>query len=147
MIEAQNPQNPITQQSPALTLDAIKKMSDEELRVKVAELCAWTKVRKTPENSGLCRWIGNPPSHLDVGWGEFSRLPDFSRDLNAMHEAEGLLTEEQQAKYYDSLTWEAFGCGLHSITHRNEKVKISATARQRCEAFILTLQGCRHLTE
>ena len=51
---------------------------------------------------------------------------DYSADLNAMHEAEKVLTSMQQDEYWDHLI--------------DEKVAyLFATARQRAEAFLRTL--------
>ena len=53
-------------------------------------------------------------------------IPDFSGDLNEMHEAEHSLTYIQLCNYIDLL-----------IQHSPEAVV--ATARQRAEAFLRTL--------
>lgn len=66
------------------------------------------------------------PNHV------FGPVPDYINDLNAMHEAEKVLTEEQWTDYYDNLldtTKPSFV--LRDITH--------ATASQRAEAFLRTI--------
>ena len=58
--------------------------------------------------------------------------PNYVTDLNAMHEAEKVLRDEQWTDYYDNLldtTKPSFV--LRDITH--------ATAAQRAEAFLRTL--------
>ena len=51
---------------------------------------------------------------------------DYCSDLNAMHEAEKVLSSTQQDEYWDRLTDE-------EVDH------LFATARQRAEAFLRTL--------
>jgi hypothetical protein len=68
-----------------------------------------------------------------------SRIPDYLHDLNAMHEAEKVLTAK------DINGWNAYTAQLAKITGghpwRNSKVFIlvHATAAQRSQAFLKTL--------
>ena len=60
---------------------------------------------------------------------------DYCRDLNAMHEAEKVLTDEQYMHFSDCL-YDA------EYERRNQTKKwrwLSTTARQRAEAFLRTL--------
>jgi nanoRNase/pAp phosphatase (c-di-AMP/oligoRNAs hydrolase) len=59
-------------------------------------------------------------------------LPDYLNDLNAMHEAEKVLTREQ----LDTYLYE-----LHELIGHNhiERYAVTATAAQRAEAFLKTL--------
>jgi hypothetical protein len=77
-------------------------MSPEAQRIAIAEACGWT--RYFPE----------------------STLPDYLSDLNAMHEAEKVLTPEQGWEYAQNLVVDG-GRGWF------------ATAAQRAEAFLRTL--------
>ena len=80
-------------------------------------------------NSRLSEIPSGFPRH-NYAWGF---LPDYLNDLNAMHEAEKLLTDEQWTEYYDNLldtTKPSFV--LRDITH--------ATATQRAEAFLKTIE-------
>ena len=58
------------------------------------------------------------------------KLPDYLNDLNAMHEAENVLTNEQWWLFVEFLT-EIRGGGV--------ALCISATAAQRAEAFLRTI--------
>ena len=57
------------------------------------------------------------------------RYDDYCDDLNAMHEAEKILNEEQKEKYFFNLMC-VFG---------NWPKAIQATAKQRAEAFLRAL--------
>ena len=106
-------------------------MNPESQRIAIAEACGWTECHpatKTPH--GFFEAYGR--KKLPCGSRKDERLPDYLNDLNAMHEAEKMLTDEQWTDYYDNLldtTKPSFV--LRDITH--------ATAAQRAEAFLRTL--------
>jgi hypothetical protein len=85
-------------------------MSDEEINIAIAEICGW---------------------HYYDGWkhedGREDSPPNYCDDLNAMHEAEQVLTLEQLLIYAHCLESEY---GFFGVT---------ATARQRAEAFLRML--------
>jgi len=91
-------------------------MTPEQQRTAIAEACGWYCNTRN-------MWFRPPSSNMKE-----EPLPDYLNDLNAMHEAEKVLTKTQQDKYYTKLsytgTW--FEC-LHS------------TASQRAEAFLRTI--------
>jgi hypothetical protein len=92
-------------------------MTDEQINAAIAEACGW-------KSKGNNTWItqhGTPVFALDI--------PEFCTDLNAMHEAEKVLTSIQQGYYWDHLkdmTDEGFD-------------QLHATACQRAGAFLRTL--------
>lgn len=107
-----------------LTLEQVKALSDEELRVKVAKLCGWGEFHNDHYGSGF--WTG--PSAVD---GEDP--PDYPHDLNAMHVVEEGMTDAQYDTHWNELV---------AICVRDGRERMnSATARQRAEAFVLTMQG------
>jgi hypothetical protein len=96
-------------------------MKPEEQRIAIAEACGWTQ----------CQWNGAydtlkgvPPIRPSL----FQDIPDYLNDLNAMHEAEKVLTAEQIMLYAQKLHF--------SVWHYH---KYMATAAQRAEAFIRTI--------
>ena len=89
-------------------------MTNEEMRIKIAEACGWQ-----PDKRGL-GWLS---SH-----GCYDPLPDYLNDLNAMHEAEKVLTNKQWWLFVEFLT-EIRGGGV--------ALCISATPLQRAEAFLI----------
>ena len=84
-------------------------MTPEQQRIAIAEACGWKTGYRDPE-----------------AWHP---LPDYLNDLNAMHEAEGILTNEQIEVYCSFLQKPQWGIwwGIH------------ATAAQRAEAFLRTI--------
>jgi hypothetical protein len=94
-------------------------MTDEQINAAIAEACGWTDFVVHPE-FGL---MGTPPdSH-----GLRTAVDWYTVDLNAMHEAESILTEDQ--------LWIMAG----EIERNDEQWYFRATARQRAEAFLRTL--------
>lgn len=99
-------------------------MNDEQINQRIAEACGWTDFVVHPE-FGL---MGTPPnSH-----GLRTAVDWYTVDLNAMHEAEKSLTDEQCVFV------------THYLRKRLENYPASryvwhATARQRAEAFMRTI--------
>ncbi len=123
------------------------EMTEQELRVAVAEECGWTNLRQQmpPSARGpapelphpFSGMLGKPPAHYGyVASGLW--VPDYPTDLNACAAFEATLNERQQSNYYmeiydmvevesDEYGWIAASDGF-KITH--------ASARQRCIAFL-----------
>jgi hypothetical protein len=89
-------------------------MTPEQQRIAIAEACGW---EPTPEGH----------FHPDNPTGQTP--PNYLNDLNAMHEAEKVLTSEQVTSYVDS---------LESMNER-WSTPAFATASQRAEAFLRTI--------
>ena len=98
-------------------------MKATEQRIAIAEACGWTRLRSHP----LSRW-------LSPHGGSWYDAPNYLNDLNAMHEAENVLNEIQGFIFSDHL----FRI-LNSSEGVSEFMKIHATAAQRAEAFLKTL--------
>ena len=105
------------------------KLSDGDLRVKVATLRGWQEASYT-----LGGYCGYPPGTPTRGLDSVKRpLPDYPRNLNATHEVEEacINTAELQSKYarvLEKIAWDADG-----------NVCWHATARQRAEALLVVL--------
>ena len=128
-----------------MTLEEIKKISDEELRIKVAELCGWKPEVDRRDLTCICTiWTKNGKVASSSG-----HLPDYPQDLNAMHEAEELLQlcNDPECKHDEcgKGTWGFYTRTLDEVVDDNFQkggswgVSYSATARQRAEAFVLTM--------
>ena len=85
-------------------------MTDQQINAAIAEACGWIYFDGWQHPDGR-----NFP-------------PDYTQDLNAMHEAEELLKGKQ---------FGAYGIALNDI--EGSLWGIRATARQRAEAFLRTL--------
>lgn len=118
-------------------------MTPEAQRIAIAEACGWTNICLQP------LWVSDiedefPPvlcgTHPSKGRLEgipkrFGPLPDYLNDLNAMHEAEKILTEVQFGDYYIEHLKMARGESQYTI----DRSMVCATAAQRAEAFLRTI--------
>lgn len=135
-------------------------MSPEKQRIAIAEACGW-RIQNPEELRVIYRsWIppGKQPLH-----GAFytSRPPDYLTDLNAMHEAEKVLTPEHASQFaacveavVENHVWLQSGKSdevfkrqvcMNSGDPRGRPdydilfTYVHATAAQRAEAFLRTI--------
>lgn len=101
-------------------------MSDQEINTAIAEACGWK------------------PRHHAVGYYRDLHTPfieslhDYCNDLNAMHEAEKILSEKEQRDYsFRLLVALVDGSVTHDLN--DHFIYLTATAAQRAEAFLRTL--------
>lgn len=109
-------------------------MTDEEMRIAIAEACGWTKIRMTIKGAGAPE-RGPSPHGYPPGRKYEAPLPNYLGCLNAMHEAEKVLTLQQMEKYTGLL------CDMVASGDPDPNIEglICLTARQRAEAFCRTL--------
>lgn len=101
-------------------------MTHDEMRIAVAEAHGYKQYHeKGGTDRGITDWEGYDPTGKFV---IFEDLPDYPNDLNAMHEAEKVLTNDQREDYMNWLG-----------TCDTEWNSIHATAAQRREAFLRTI--------
>ncbi len=125
-------------------------MSPEAQRIAIAEACGTLsafycphcretrdeKQRRQEDGIWYCNFCAVTALYHDS--------PNFLNDLNAMHEAEKLFSDDRSKwkKYSDwlmRLTQEA-NVGLYYSDAVNARYRsVNATAAQRCEAFLRTL--------
>lgn len=114
-------------------------MSPEAQRIAIAEACGWQCVYSEvfPDGFGGFDYgaLGMPPKH------NLRRvLPDYLSDLNAMHEAEKVLTTEQFFKYCDTLSGVLDGHHARGVVLEGfDAWRIHTPAKYRAEAFLRTL--------
>ena len=108
-------------------------MTPEAQRIAIAEACGWTEI--SDWGAG-----GINGKHPTEPWTEV--IPDYLNDLNAMHEVESSLTEEQFYIYgsdLDTITLPKNSmpmCYVDSPEAGMYRELICATAAQRAEAFL-----------
>ena len=98
-------------------------MSEKEINIVIAEACGWTIKHK-----GL--WV--------EALQTYACLPDYLNDLNAMHQAEGLLDDNQ---------WLEYMLNLQDVLQRDPnrgkwivcQDNMQATASQLAKAFVITI--------
>ena len=106
-------------------------MKPEAQQLAIAEACGWKKYDNPHEND----WHRySAPIGTSPFLGRHA-LPDYFNDLNAMHEAEKMLTEEQRIAYSDC----TYDIALKAQKETGKWRWISLTAAQRAEAFLRTL--------
>jgi hypothetical protein len=111
-------------------------MTQIEQRIAIATHLGWIGIERKPRHHQEDWVIGYPPGATDRG--DFNVVPNYPHDLNAMRKAEDTLTERQQRRYVEILTLRA-SVTDSEITSRNAWIAIHATAAQRAEAFLRTL--------
>lgn len=104
-------------------------MTQEQQRIKIAEACGW-KFKQV----FLGEPYGTAPKHLaakldPAHWNrELYELPNYTADLNAMHEAEKRLTDIDDWMIYDK-----------ALAETTSGFTYHATASHRAEAFLRVL--------
>lgn len=129
-----------------MTLEQIQALTDDEIRVRVAELMGW-QVKATRGKYDL---VVIDPNGFEVAWGnlrgrtpdelrlDFSHnLPNYPADLNACHEFERTMNEDECAAYQQQIDnpW-----GMTQDDYPAQAYWFHATARARCEAFLAVMQ-------
>jgi hypothetical protein len=109
-------------------------LPDNGKLMKIAELVGWTRIdvrnyTDSWEDYSAIVLTGVPPNKRYCGSASYERIPDYLKDLNAIHEIEALIPLKKLEKYWDNL---ATICSRPQLT---------LTAAQRSEAFVLTMEG------
>lgn len=119
-------------------------MNPELQRVKIAEACGKVQhLVECPECYGtgfsgseldrepcpLCEMSGQVKMYL-------GRIPDYLSCLNACHEMERVLTDEQHRLFRKLLFTGVYNRGEGQTNDSADRGMVSATAPQRCEAFL-----------
>jgi hypothetical protein len=98
-------------------------MTNEQINKVIAETCGWI------ERPTCTDFLGNP-----------LLPPDYCNDLNAIHEAEKTLTDEQHRQYRSEVWYSVCNdISSYECVKAAERPHFSATARHRAEAFLKTL--------
>jgi len=113
-------------------------MSPEAQQIAIAEACGWEFAPGYPVQLAQNKTLGIPWQYINgqhyTDGTTLKGIPDYLNDLNACHEAEKSLNTSQ---YWAYVEW----------CHRLTKIRgvqyvadrCSATANQRAEAFLRTL--------
>jgi hypothetical protein len=114
-------------------------MTDNDLRIKVAKLRGWTRIgpgHDCVNGRQVDVLVGYTPK--DDPDDRVTVIPDYPNDLNACHGFEKTLTDPARRFLYEVT--------LHELNMKhglNISVweTVHATARQRCEAFVETMEA------
>ena len=113
-------------------------MTPDEINIAIAESVGWSRaiIGTQSKSDPIPRGWRTPKG------SERTKLPDYYHDLNAIHEVEAGLDDDAHAKYR---AWLAAVVSLRTDTKmflmsKNEyRLWFSATAPQRCEAYLRTI--------
>lgn len=108
-------------------------MTPEEINTAIAGACGWKRL-DVPQSA---LWGATPTEPKT--WWYAHQLSNYCGDLNAMHEAEKVLTEKQQVWYLQKLTQVRYRAGVGGMIGCMIDKTTFATAAQRAEAFLRTL--------
>lgn len=103
-------------------------MTDEQINIEIAQHLGWRAIAFS-YGIGV---IGIPPARNECDPVHLKSVM-WTADLNAMHEAEKVLTKAQWGDFVEHLTTD-----FYSVSDA-WKDACHATARQRAEAFLRTL--------
>ena len=115
-------------------------MTNEQINITIAKVCGF--YQEEPWSNGSECW-GHKDYPPHVG---FEEIPDYCNDLNAMHEAEKMLTKEQLYNYgnkLDRITLPKTSmemCYIEGPEAGMYPDLFCATAAQRAEAFLKTIK-------
>jgi hypothetical protein len=107
-------------------------MNTDKQRIAIAEACGWTRCEGS---MGYETRYRGTPSETTVR----VLLPDYLNDLNAMHDAEKVLTYEQAEEFVEQLYLADQKNNLAENPPPWRFNVASATAAQRAEAFLKTI--------
>lgn len=103
-------------------------MTPEAQQIAIAQACGWTTHGKESGDGEVYVFYKTQEGHYR------NALPDYLNDLDAIHEAEKVLTTEQAGDYY----WKLKGFDAPNNTPAGNWV-YHVTATQRAEAFLRTI--------
>ena len=118
-----------------MTLEQIQALSDDEIRVRVAQAAGW-QILDVPANP-LPYW--NDQRGVFVGGGTHQPLPNYPADLNACREAVNLIPDDGSRDRY---LWTLKRIIMQtSETQGADEFQVhAAPPRTRCEAFLAVMQ-------
>lgn len=96
-------------------------MTDEQINAAIAKACGWEQIASNI-------WF-----HIKGAPNVRYAAPDFCTDLNAMHEADKIVTSDCNLTYANQLA------RITDVQYSDDPSFFCATARQRAEAYLRTL--------
>ena len=114
-------------------------MTPEQQRITIAKACGFINVRMWSESCIASMGMTAKGKY----WGSIV-IPDYLNDLNAMHEAEKVLYQDPNLPKKYTQQIKAAICREAGVkkAKMDFDVCITATAAQRAEAFLRTIDKC-----
>ena len=116
-------------------------MKPEAQQIAIAEACGWHEIIRPCDDAyhylptDTLERLNGKVGGIKSNWVHVENavpIPDYLNDLNAMHESEKMLTEEQRIAYSDC----TYGIARKEQKETGKWGWISLTAAQRAEAFL-----------
>ena len=116
-------------------------MNDTEIRIAIAQAMGWEWTGVDGGEFTELRHWRLPASKNSLENKCLIELPDYTNDLNAMHQAWRTLFRRQAIHYSQNLRIVVVNSGIHTLSSNEDIVACceNATARQRSEAFLRTI--------
>jgi hypothetical protein len=111
-------------------------MTPDQQRTAIAKICGWTDIRRQRLYAGDQDLWG---TKLIGGEKHRNRLPDYLNDLNACHEMEKVLTQDQMIDYSRHVGKLVTSHLPASRAAWMDFKLINATAAEKSKAFLRTL--------
>ena len=109
-------------------------MNPEKQRIAIATACGWTRFNSATHKGAI--QYGQPPNDRSNSW----ELPNYLNDLNAMHKAKKVLTDDQAWEMVKIIVDYCQSENGFPLLDRSESLKLhSATAEREAEAFLKVL--------
>ena len=116
-------------------------MTEHEINMAIAKVKGWSDfeiVHQVASTHSPHGWLYGLPPNTQDNERILTTVPYYTRDLNAMHEAEKILMTGQMVECVEHLIDIVQNSREDKFKHRELNIFI-ATASQRCEAFLKTL--------
>jgi hypothetical protein len=122
-------------------------MTDEQINQRIAEACGWEDITESVAPEEFRRRATGMLRDKHGNRTPLKQIPNYCADLNAMHEAEKVLTQNNNWRIgeYEARLFSSVGEINNPSSLRGVRLCFHATARQRAEAFLRTLGKWDHI--
>lgn len=121
-----------------MTTDELSKLSAEQKRIAIATICGWHLMSELDGEKVFSHPNGGVALHPDKE--DYCKLPNYCGSLDAMHEAEKVLKDGLDDRYWVKELPAIVGANTGWL-HKDIPLIASATASQRADAFLMTIEG------
>ena len=127
-----------------------REMTNEQINIAIAEACGLDVIQNPhgskdrPEAWKTGFFTPKAAKQRRISWPSSAVvkvIPDYCNDLNAMHEAEKVLTNEHHRQYRSEVWYSVCNdISSYECVKAAERPHFSATSHQRAEAFLKTIE-------
>lgn len=117
--------------------EEIIALDNRDLCKKVAELLNWKNIEEHRWETCAIEDIGCWYQGTREYTEDICSIPNFPVDLNACQDMERVMDNRQCARYCEIFLPKF--CVDHPVAICTERAEVMATARQRCQAFVMSM--------